>query len=465
MLPKAVLDAMADRIAAHFGLRFPVDQYPALERKLVQMAAAEGASSPEDLVGWLLAVPWAEKEAAMLARVLTVKETYFCRERPAFRALRDVILPSLIRERDTTDRTVRCWSAACATGEEAYSTAMLFWSALPVPESWDVRIAATDIDPAALATAEEGRYSPWSFRNVSPDVIDRFFLREPGGIYSVAPALRRWVTFGPRNLMTDPPPETPGGRGYDLVICRNVLIYFTPEAIGTVIARLVGALREGGWLVVGITETPFVRDPVLVPVPADGITLFRKRQASLPVTPPSPFAASIRREPPRPRSRPHRPVSARHRRRPPVRRPPVLPCADTAPGPDAAGRAHHHADRGDLAAALAAADAALAADPLDPGLLYLRAVILGEQGRTAEAMEAMRRVVYADPENILALYWLGIWALRLGRREPGRRSLREARARCSALPPGAPVPNGDGLGADRLIALIDDALADSQVTS
>ncbi len=448
MLPKAVLDAMADGIAAHFGLRYPPDQYPALSRKLVQMAVEEGEGTAADLLVRLLAVPWTEEETAMLARALTVKETYFCRERPAFRALRDVVLPSLVRERDTTGRAIQCWSAACATGEEAYSTAMLFWSALPVPESWDVRITATDIDPVALATAEEGRYSPWSFRNVPPGVIDRFFLREPGRTRSVAPALRRWVTFGRRNLVTDLPPETPGGRGYDLVICRNVLIYFTPEAIRTVIALLAGALREGGWLVVGITETPFVRDPALVAVPAEGITLFRKQQGSAPASRPSPIAAGIRREPLRPR--------------PTARLPPALPRADTPSGPDEAGSAHRYADRGDLATALAAADAALAADPLDPGLLYLRAVIIGEQGRTAEAMEAMRRVVYADPENILALYWLGVWALRVGRREHGRRSLREARVRCSAHPPGEPVPNGDGLCADRLIALIDDALADSQ---
>ncbi len=453
MLPWALLEAMADRIATHFGLKFPPAQYAALSRKLTQMAVDEGASPPEDLIARLLARPWAEKETAMLARALTVKETYFCRERPAFRALRELVLPSLTRERETRDRTIRCWSAACATGEEAYSTAMLFWSALPVPESWQVRIAATDIDPAALATAEQGRYYPWSFRNVSPGVVDRFFVRDPGGTFTVVPALRQWVTFSRRNLMTGPAPAMPDGQGYDLVICRNVLIYFTPGAIGTVIGRLADALREGGWLVVGITEAPFVRNPALVPVPAAGITLFRKQRASASVPDPSAAPATLR-------PKPLRPSKAGRLRRRSDRSPAAPAPAGAPPEPDVAGIAHHHADRGDLHAALEAADAALTADPLDPRLLFLRATILHEQGRTVEAMEAMRRVLYADPSNILALYWLGIWALDSGRHEHGRRCLREARSLCHVLPPGTPVPSGDGLGAERLMTMIDAALTE-----
>ena len=461
MLPPSLLEAMVDRIAVHFGLRYPPADYPALSRKLEQMAVEEG-EDPADLVARLVAAPWTDPETALLARALTVKETYFCRERPAFRALRELVLPSLVRERDAADRTVRCWSAACATGEEAYSAAMLCWSVLPVPESWQVRITATDVDPAALATAERGRYSPWSFRNVSPGVIDRFFLREPGGALSVVPALRQWVTFSRQNLVTGSAPATEDGEGFDLVICRNVLIYFTPDAIGTVIGRLAGALREGGWLVVGITEAPFVRDPSLVPVRAPGITLFRKQETAAPSSPPAPIpAAPLRRSPVRRHPEPARPVSGGHRRRP-DRRPALRSRADTPPVSEVSGLAHRHADRGDLSAALEAVDAALAADPLDPSHLYLRAMVLSEQGRLDEAMEAMRRVVYADPDSILALYWLGVWALRAGRPREARRALREARALCAALAPGAPVPDGEGLGADRLMTMIDSALADSR---
>ncbi|MEN6341861.1 MAG: CheR family methyltransferase, partial [Methanospirillum sp.] len=395
-------------------------------------------------------------------RALTVKETYFCRERPAFRALRELVLPSVIRERESTDRTVRCWSAACATGEEAYSAAMLLWSVLPVPESWQVRIAATDVDPAALATAERGRYSAWSFRNVSPRVIDRFFLREPGGTLSVVPALRQWVTFSRQNLVTGTAPAPEDGEGYDLVICRNVLIYFTPDAIGTVIDRLAGALREGGWLVVGITEAPFVRDPALVPVRAPGITLFRKQENAEPLPPPASIVATPRRRSPvRRHPEPARPTSGGHRRRP-DRRPALRPCADVPSVAEAPGLAHRHADRGDLSAALEAVDAALAADPLDSRHLYLRAMVLNEQDRLDDAMEAMRRVVYADPASILALYWLGVWALGAGRPREARRALREARALCASLPPGALVPDGEGLGADRLMTMIDSVLTDSR---
>lgn len=165
---------------------------------------------------------------------------------------------------------LRIWSAGCASGEEPYSVAIALLEA-GVGDRGD-RILATDVSARALEAARAGCYGARAVRKLPPAVAARWL--EPGVWRRVAPAARALVRFARQNLVSDPAPD---GGGFDLVLCRNVLIYFTPTTAAEVLYRLVGALRPGGTLVLGPVELPLAGALALEWIEAGGATLLRRR--------------------------------------------------------------------------------------------------------------------------------------------------------------------------------------------
>lgn len=184
---------------------------------------------------------------------LTIGETSFFRNRPQFEALRSEIFPDLFRRRSTL-RNMRIWSAGCATGEEPYSVAMLLTELLPPPSDWHINILATDINPNFLARAREGLYGNWSFRDTPDDIKTRFFTEEKNR-WRLLPHIRAMVTFARINLTESTYPSiTNGTTALDIILCRNVTIYFNEATTRAVVDRFYRALAPGGWLVVGHAE-------------------------------------------------------------------------------------------------------------------------------------------------------------------------------------------------------------------
>jgi chemotaxis protein methyltransferase CheR len=184
---------------------------------------------------------------------LTIGETYFFRNTPQFAALREHILPELI-ERRRTMHHLRIWSAGCATGEEPYSIAMILADLLPKTEFWQVSILATDINPQFLARARDGLYGSWSFRETPEAVRERFFTPEQNR-WRLQPSIRQMVTFARLNL-AEPcfPAIFNGTYAQDLILCRNVTIYFDEATTHQLIERFHSTLLPGGWLLVGHAE-------------------------------------------------------------------------------------------------------------------------------------------------------------------------------------------------------------------
>src|SRR5262249_44046280 len=192
-------------------------------------------SDPEDLLLAVEADPDGPRSAALVAG-LTVGETHFFRNEPQFAALESHVLPELIA-RHALDRRLRVWSAGCATGEEAYSLAILLIRLLPDIAAWDVSVLATDVNEDALSRAREGVYGRWSFRGV-PDHLPAEFFQADGERLSVRADVRGLVRFERLNLVGDAYPSAATGTvELDLILCRNVLIYFGPEAMGAVVRR------------------------------------------------------------------------------------------------------------------------------------------------------------------------------------------------------------------------------------
>ncbi|MBP3886258.1 MAG: protein-glutamate O-methyltransferase CheR [Cellulosilyticum sp.] len=172
---------------------------------------------------------------------LTINVTEFFRNPSQWEVLEKQIFPLLLEKK----RTIKIWSAACSTGDEPYSIAMTLSKLLPLSQ---IQILATDIDKEVLAKAQEGFYMSRNLTNLPKSFQDKYMVPVEGG-YKITDELKRCITFKQHNLLKDPYPT-----GMDLIVCRNVLIYFTEEAKKDIYTRFNKALVDQGILFVGSTE-------------------------------------------------------------------------------------------------------------------------------------------------------------------------------------------------------------------
>ena len=241
------LDQVAELLRRECGIRLDPSQYTALRSALAR-AVPDG-----DAFSFLRAaadpVRGPEMVAALIDEV-TVQETSFFRDRRQL----DAIAWRLLLERalGAGSGEIRVWSAACATGEEAYTLA-LFAAEAFAPAEPPVRILGTDISSGALAAARAGIYRERSLRAVEPALRRRYFEEARGGL-GVGERVRQLVRFAPHNLARDPIPPL-GEAAFDLIVCRNVLIYFDGETVERVIDGLERALRPDGMLILGSADT------------------------------------------------------------------------------------------------------------------------------------------------------------------------------------------------------------------
>ena len=188
-------------------------------------------------------------ERELLAKDLLINVTHFFRDPAAFEVLGETVIPELVH-RQTLDRPLRIWVPGCSTGEEAYSIAMLFLEQIAAAKrNIKLQVFASDIDADCVAFARNGNYPESIEADVSPTRLARFFTKEDHS-YQVVRELRETVVFTGQSLLADAPYSR-----LDLVSCRNVLIYLGPEAQRKILSLFHFALREGGVLFLGSSET------------------------------------------------------------------------------------------------------------------------------------------------------------------------------------------------------------------
>lgn len=196
-------------------------------------------SGPEELVG--------------LINALTTNVTAFFRENHHFEALANYMIPEALKRNEAT-RRLRLWSAGCSTGEEAYCMAMVLAENLPPHSRWDAKILATDIDSDVIEAARAGIYPTDRLTAIPQERLRRFFRRGRGeeeGNAQVQPEIANLITFNPLNLLRPWPMRGP----FDVIFCRNVMIYFDQETRENLVARFGGMLVDGGYLCVGHSES------------------------------------------------------------------------------------------------------------------------------------------------------------------------------------------------------------------
>ena len=243
------IQAFRTLVLERSGLSLGPDKDYLLESRLRPIAREEGLDGLEALFARTRAEPMG-RLAQRCIDAMATHESYFFRDATPFDQLRDVILPRLI-ERRTAARSLRLWSAACSSGQEPYSLAMLLLEEARRMPGWRIEIIANDMSAPILERARRGLYSDFEIaRGLSPERQSRW-MRPENGLWSVAPEVRALVDFRPHNLMDG----TAGMGQFDLIFCRNVLIYFEPAQKKWALNRIGDSLTPDGCLVMGSAET------------------------------------------------------------------------------------------------------------------------------------------------------------------------------------------------------------------
>lgn len=501
-LTESLLCRIGEVVAGHMGLHFPRERWNALESALRKAAPSLGFRDSVSLARWLVEPPLEEARLERLTPFLTIGETHFFRDEKLFRAFEEQLLPQLMASRVREGRRLRFWSAGCATGEEPYSIAIVLNKTIPQLTDWLVTILATDINRDFLKKAVKGVYSQWSFR-VVPERVQQCYFTSNGEGYRIVGDIKKMVKFGHLNLAgCDYPHPSNDTEAVDVIFCRNVLMYFTPEWQKRVVDQLFRSLADDGLLVVSPAEASIIDHPQLVSENVPGTVLFRKSDKprprfngllfAVPEQEPEPWDDSAPDFIPLPwptveddatlvipqliveapdvdsadalaqeRDTYEEALELYDRGDYPAVVSKLLPVS--GPGEEEAedsGRvafllSKAYANQGDLEEALEWSQRAVIEDKLNPESHYLHGTILHEMGRIEDAVLAMKRAVFLDPDFVVAHFALGILHRQRGRFKDRDRHYRIALTILSRYSSDDTVPASEGITAGRLSELIE----------
>lgn len=498
------LELFQRAIAQRLGLRFDESRMTHLAEVLQRRVAARRLSTPAYLAA-LASELEASDELAVLARELTVGETYFFRHADQFSAFREVALPERVSAR-AASRQVRVLSAGCASGEEAYSLLMTLREH-EFEADFDYFVHGIDLNGAALAKAHAGLYSAWSLRETPEAAKRRWFVSE-GDQYRLRAELLGAVRFAQHNLILDSPSLLAPG-SYDVIFCRNLLMYCTPEHAAGIVERLTRALAPSGFLFLGHAETLrglshdyhlrhthntfyYQRREARAGLrshPVSAAPVAPRREASKTTTPLSgawaeSWVESVERSAER--------VQALSRSASPASAAPVNAAGSRLTEPlellaherfaDALALLQHLSraeqcdpaalllratlltHQGELALAESTCHELLRLDDLNAGAHYLLALCSERHGRTDAAVEHDRTAVYLDGAFAMPHLHLGLMARRRSEVELARRELSTALTLLEGEDSSRLLLFGGGFSRDALLALCRSELANLKGT-
>ena len=369
---------------------------------------------------------------------LNIGETYFFRQPEHFNLLRETILPEIL-ERKGGSRQLHIWSAGCATGPEPYSVSLLLGMDFEAKlAGWDVSILATDINHDFLERAKKGSFGEWYLRDSPKDLRDRAFTYS-NKTWTLRPQFRKRVRFAYHNLADG---TEVAGQPFDLILCRNVLIYFSRETSLRLIDQFDRSLSDGGWLLVGYAEPSASLFEAFDTLSYPGVTAYRKKGAGSPSTVPEwvPHAWPLQQD----KVVPEVPVKASA---------PVLPAEVPVAPPATVDDVRLLADTGHWAEAQKIVGGILAHNNLDAPAYFAQGLIHDHNGPKTEARESFQKAIYLDRNFALAFYHLGV-ALRTDNSRGARRAFRNGLQAMEGKGGDEVVLCGDGMTCQELRDLI-----------
>lgn len=463
LLTDKSLNEFADYIEENLGFNFPLNSRQDLINKLPQIAKAFGFADSQQCVEWIMNSPLTERKVEILSHYLSIGETYFFRDTGIYEALRLNVLPEIIKRNSEKFRRIRIWSTACSTGEEPYSIAMLLTELIPNIRDWQISIIGSDINYHFLDIAKAGIYKPWSFRDVSKEVQEQYFNVVDKRQYAIKPEIKRMVSFIHHNLVDDTLAQNSQFSGFDLVLCNNVLIYFSEKTIKKVVTKLVDHLSPDGWLVVSAIEVPHVQSDKLKYIPFKNASFFKKSQDLVlkKILAPAVVEQKYVAVYPQNNVKQEKTVFDIQKLFEKGEYQEVvnyLESLDTEKklthALEMSLLAESYANLGKSDKARKWCETGLAIDKVNPALHFLHASILQEQQDYKAAIEALKRVMFLDPHFVLAHFELGNLMLKQDNKNEALKHYRNALNILKSWPPHAPVKGSTGLTAAKLFTII-----------
>lgn len=443
-------------------------QLETLEEVVLGACRELGYRFPEEYVRALERADGHSPEMEYLVTRITVGESYFFRDEAQIRFIEQAWLPQVIAQKAAGDRTLRVWSAGCSAGQELYTLAILLMERLPEPRSWSLHLLGTDINTQSLAQAVTGRFTGWSLRATGEAVRTKYFERDGSDWYVVRRDLRELVRFSYLNLLEDSfPSMLTGTASMDLILCRNVFIYFDATLVGPIMEKFKASLVPGGYLLLGASDLAAEARPGLELQQWGDTFCFCRTEGfvggPLAFTPP-PAARADEPAPPAAAGRgPCYPdvveLLRQERWDEVVRRVDDYQARGVGDAQLSQHRAKALANLGLLEDAVRESERSIDLAPLDKHTYLIKALVLLELNQPDKAAEALRKAIFLEPGFVEAHFQLGLLQLRLGERKAGMRSLSNALELAERLDPKRPVHNASGMVFGRLAEILRSEIA------
>ncbi|MBF0158250.1 MAG: tetratricopeptide repeat protein [Magnetococcales bacterium] len=477
------------------GLVLPAHEDPLIEQ-LLQERPRQLRLTVEDylklLQGYHAA---AEEEWRQLVFDLTTGESYFFRDTGQMTLLQEVLLPELLQRR-RQEKTLRIWSAGCSTGEEPYSIAILLDQLLPDASDWRIVLMGSDINDRALDRARQGRYGSWSFRRIERSVMEHYFTADAtdgrgGHHWRLVERIRRMVTFRRVNLVHDLfPSDLNDLRAMDMIICRNVFIYFTSETIRNLVGKFVRTLSPGGFLMTGHAEMHNIARPAELSLRLfSASAVYQRLEQQVTASPPvvltqhqpsssisSAIPTSRRSGSRRRQDGSSNPVEAGRQNQPPAAvelqqlfiqglyQELIRLLEQSSPTKDGERQywlARAYANSGNLKQAEQECRQAMTLEPLSARHHTLLAHIFHEQGQRSQTVDALKKALYLDSSYLSAYLTLAMIHRSEGNIQQSRRLYGTALELIVALPDGARVEYHEEWQVRELQRQVEQLLAES----
>lgn len=477
------LSQLSRHICKTIGLEFPENRYKDLTRGIEEACSEFGFDHAYDCVEWLINNDFTKETWDKLAGYLTIGETYFFRDSAVFKLLKDKILHDLIYSRWHHEKYLRIWSAACCTGEEPYSIAMLIDQLLSSRKGWNISIIATDINEKFLNKAKKGLYTQWSFRNTPDDIRQKYFKIMDNNKYAIHPDIRRMVSFFYLNLAESGYPSFSNNTTeLDVICCRNVLMYFSVDIRERVVRSLASCLSQNGILIVSPGEADYAKKA--------GLSTFRSSETTVFCKSPPPkktFSTSLTnthqlKTPVYPKTNAIRESSVTGKKPNKEMDPPnkniytyeqalkkfnegayrksieILTSMmeqDKKNSSYMILQARCFANLKEYDTAISWCNNAINCNRLDPAYYYLMASILQEQGNNENAIKALNQALYLEPSLIMAYVAIGMIRRKQGRQKDYLKAIDNALYYLKNMEPDIIVPHSDNMTAGRLIQMLE----------
>ena len=487
MISRSLLQEISLTIADLLGWDITQNRISDLKRGLLTTAKMLGVGETSgEIEKWLRSTSWTSKELEILSTSLTVGETYFFREPGCLDVFQKKIISEMVRNRMDKGRSIRIWSAGCCSGEEPYSIAILLREIIPDIEKWDITLLGTDINYDFLKKAEKGSYTCWSFRE-TPQSFQNHYFTNHGNYWQIDPDIKKMVTFASLNLAgNNYPSAATNTLEMDVIFCRNVLIYFTPEQIKNVVTRFYQSLNENGWLITSTVERNDDYFEAFTTVRFDHCFIYRKspRQSGTPFTAGNVASGTFPFPTPVPLKKESGPAGVKIK---PARRSFLIEKTEISENEENArllfnDRQYQQCARvcesllavnpgnlevfvllvkskanlGLLKDARVLSEKLIARNNAEADHFYLYANILIEEKELEMAVSILKRALYLNPHHLLSHYLLGNLAFRGDNMRMAKKHFQNVRELLTAFSEDDTVPGSDGMTAGRIKKIVDE---------